>query len=98
MPAFQRRYTDFACSIIAGRAIKNEYIALATLGLTGLAVTMSMGGKKEAPAPSGAKPTLQQIKETVNIGAGSRYVVVVVFGSAVELTAFMSPARRSSCT
>ncbi|GJE86440.1 ATP19 family protein [Phanerochaete sordida] len=58
--------------IIAGRAVKNEYLALGTLGLTGLIVSMAMsGGKKETAAPAGVKQTLAQVKDTVKIGAGS---------------------------
>lgn len=59
-------------SVIFGRAIKNEYLALATLGATGLLATSLTGGKKEAAAPG--KTTLEQVKETVKLNAGSRCV------------------------
>ncbi|KAI0342304.1 hypothetical protein BDW22DRAFT_1429158 [Trametopsis cervina] len=55
--------------VIFGRAIKNEYLALATLGATGLLATSLTGGKKEAAAPG--KTTLEQVKETVKLNAGS---------------------------
>ncbi len=60
-------------SVIFGRAIKNEYLALATLGATGLLASVAMGGsKKEAAGP---KPTLEQVKEAVKFNAGSRCVI-----------------------
>lgn len=68
-------YAEAFLSIIAGRAIKNEYLALGTLGLTGLLTSLAMGGgKKDAHSPSDAKQTIQQVKETVKIDASSRYV------------------------
>jgi len=53
--------------VILGRAVKTEYLALGTLFGT-VALTMGLsGGSKEA------KPTtLQQIKETVKMDAGSK--------------------------
>lgn len=60
-------------SVIFGRAIKNEYLALGTLAATGLLVSLASGGKKEA-APTSGKPTLEQVKETVKINASSRCV------------------------
>ena len=60
-------------SVILGRAIKNEYLALGTLiGTVGLSVLAAGGGKKDAPA---AKPTLEQVKDSVKIDASSKYVV-----------------------
>jgi F-type H+-transporting ATPase subunit k len=59
-------------SVILGRAVKNEHLALGTLGLTGLITYLSMGGKKEAAPPSGAKQSLQQLKDSVKIDASSR--------------------------
>ena len=42
--------------------------------------TSLTGGKKEAAAPAtSAKPTLEQVKESVKINAGSRYVVMYYF-------------------
>ncbi|KAI0674439.1 hypothetical protein C8Q78DRAFT_967479, partial [Trametes maxima] len=56
--------------VILGRAIKNEYLALGTIfGTVGIAA-LATGGKKE-PAPA-AKPTLQQVKESVKVDASSR--------------------------
>ena len=70
---------DQKCSIIAGRAIKNEYLALGTLGLTGLLTSLAMGGgKKEASPPSDAKQTIQQVKEAVKFESSSRCVSVSV--------------------
>ena len=47
------------------------------------------GGKKEAPA---AKPTLAQVKDSVKIGASSKYVSLVVLARAAH-----SPARFRVC-
>ena len=59
-------------SVILGRAIKNEYLALGTIfGTVGLSMLAMGGGKKEA-----AKPTLEQVKEAVPIHASSRCVVL----------------------
>ncbi|KAI1798079.1 hypothetical protein LXA43DRAFT_7483 [Ganoderma leucocontextum] len=56
--------------VILGRAIKNEYLALGTIfGTVGLSMLATSGGKKEAPA---AKPTLEQVKDTVKIDASSK--------------------------
>lgn len=59
-------------SVILGRAIKNEYLALGTIFGTVGATLLATSGKKAAPA---AKPTLEQVKDSVKIGASSRYVV-----------------------
>ena len=61
--------------MIFGRAIKNEHLALGTLGATGLLTWLSMGGKKDAAAPVAGKQTLQQIKDSVKVDASSRYVL-----------------------
>lgn len=67
------------CSVIFGRAIKNEYLALGTiLGTVGLAMSLTGGSKKEAHAPSGSKPTLAQVKDSVKVNASSRCVVIFV--------------------
>ncbi|KAI0635299.1 hypothetical protein C8Q77DRAFT_1107260 [Trametes polyzona] len=56
--------------VILGRAIKNEYLALGTiLGTVGLTM-LATGGKKEA-APA-AKPTLEQVKDSVKVNASSK--------------------------
>ena len=61
-----------SCSVILGRAIKNEYLALGTIfGAVGLSMLATSSGKNEAPA---AKPTLEQVKDTVKIGASSKCV------------------------
>jgi hypothetical protein len=57
--------------MILGRAVKNEYLALATFGTLGAIVALSTGGSKTAKA---APTTLQQAKEAVKVTAGSRYV------------------------
>ncbi|EKM56536.1 uncharacterized protein PHACADRAFT_27363 [Phanerochaete carnosa HHB-10118-sp] len=65
--------------VIAGRAIKNEYLALGTLGLTGLIVSMAMGGsKKDKAVPASGKQTIEQVKNAVKIDASSRCVAVRV--------------------
>jgi F-type H+-transporting ATPase subunit k len=72
-------FTSRINSIIFGRAIKNEYLALGTLGLTGFLATSMMGGKKETAAPTtSAKPTLEQVKDAVKFNAGSRYVQLLM--------------------
>ena len=75
-PPFAGRNIDRVCSIIAGRAIKNEYLALGTLGLTGLLTSLAMGGGKKEP--STAKQTIQQVKEAVKFESSSRCVSVSV--------------------
>ncbi|KAF9220748.1 hypothetical protein BS17DRAFT_820258 [Gyrodon lividus] len=55
--------------VIFGRAIKNEYLTLATLFGTGTAVFASMGGKKDANAAN--KPLAERVKEAVPIKAES---------------------------
>jgi hypothetical protein len=60
-------------SVIFGRAIKNEYLALGTLFATGAATFASMGGSKQAAS----KPsTIEQVKEAVKLNAGSRCVFI----------------------
>lgn len=63
-------------SVILGRAIKNEYLAIGTLLGTAALTFAAMGGsKKDAHAPSGSgKQTLEQVKESVKFSSGSRYV------------------------
>ncbi|KII91126.1 hypothetical protein PLICRDRAFT_173026 [Plicaturopsis crispa FD-325 SS-3] len=58
-------------SVIFGRTIKNEYLALGTLlGTTAIALAATGGSKKDAkPAPG--KSTLQTIKDAVPINASS---------------------------
>jgi hypothetical protein len=63
-------HSSCACSMILGRAVKNEYLTLATLGALGAVVALTTGGDKAKPQPT----TLQQVKEAVKIGAGSRSV------------------------
>ncbi|KLO16124.1 hypothetical protein SCHPADRAFT_230347 [Schizopora paradoxa] len=58
---------------IFGRAVKNEYLSLATIiGAASIAFA-SMGGKKEVPPAAGAtlKETIQKAKEAIPLGAGS---------------------------
>ncbi|KAI0765385.1 hypothetical protein C8Q74DRAFT_1288075 [Fomes fomentarius] len=56
--------------VILGRAIKNEYLALGTIfGTVGATLLATSGGKKASPA---AKPTLEQVKDSVKISASSR--------------------------
>ncbi|KIM85805.1 hypothetical protein PILCRDRAFT_817015 [Piloderma croceum F 1598] len=59
--------------VIFGRAIKNEYLTLATLfsvGAIGYAAT-SGGSKKAASASSSGKTLVEKVKEAVPINAGS---------------------------
>jgi F-type H+-transporting ATPase subunit k len=62
-------------SVILGRAIKTEYLALGTIFGTGLLAYGASGGKKEdkQAGPSSGKSAVEKAKETVPINAGSRY-------------------------
>ncbi|PCH44971.1 hypothetical protein WOLCODRAFT_165527 [Wolfiporia cocos MD-104 SS10] len=58
-------------SVVFGRTLKNEHLALGTiLSTVGLAVLALGGGEKEA-APSSGKTTLEQVKESVKFNASS---------------------------
>lgn len=65
---------DAARSVILGRAIKNEYLALGTIFSAVSIGMLASGGKKETPAPSAGKSVLEQAKESVKFNAGSRCV------------------------
>jgi hypothetical protein len=63
-------------SIIFGRAIKNEYLALGTIfGVGGIAWAAKSGGKKEVAQSSG-QSLVDKVKEAVPINADSRCVMV----------------------
>ncbi|KAH9941239.1 uncharacterized protein BXZ73DRAFT_98453 [Epithele typhae] len=55
-----------ASTVILGRAVKNEYLTLGTLFTVAAGVMLAGGGKKDTKPP-----TLQQVKESVKIGASS---------------------------
>jgi len=59
--------------VIFGRAVKNEYLSIATLVGAASIAFASMGGKKEAPPTAGVslKETIQKAKEAIPLGAGS---------------------------
>ena len=61
-------FTDlFECSVILGRAIKTEYLALGTLlGTVGLSMGLSGGSKDAKPK------TIEQVKESVSLNASSK--------------------------
>ena len=61
-------FTDlFERSVILGRAIKTEYLAIGTLlGTVGLSMGLSGGSKDTKPK------TIEQIKESVNLNASSK--------------------------
>ena len=59
-------------SNILGRAIKTEYLSLATLGSVVGLTLLSGGSKKADPAPG--KSIIEKAKEAVPINAGSRFV------------------------
>lgn len=65
-------------SVIFGRAIKNEHLALGTIFSTAAIAFAASGGKKEAPAPKG-QTLVEKVKEAVPINAGSRCVTFVSF-------------------
>lgn len=57
----------FECSVILGRAIKTEYLALGTLfGTVGLSMGLSGGSKDTKPK------TIEQVKESVGLNASSK--------------------------
>ena len=59
--------TLFECSVILGRAIKTEYLALGTLfGTVGLSMGLSGGSKDTKPK------TVEQVKESVGLNASSK--------------------------
>lgn len=63
-------------SLIFGRAIKNEHLALGVMfGTAGIAYAVMGGSKKQAPAASSGKTLVEKVKEAVPINAGSRCVV-----------------------
>jgi len=59
--------------VIFGRAVKNEYLSLATIIGAATVAYASMGGKKEAPPAAGTslKETIQKAKAAIPLGAGS---------------------------
>lgn len=61
-------FTDlFERSVILGRAIKTEYLALGTLfGTVGLSMGLSGGSKDTKPK------TIEQVKESVGLNASSK--------------------------
>jgi hypothetical protein len=66
-------------SVIFGRAIKNEYIAITTLASTGLlSYVATRGGKKEGRTASSGKSTLDHAKDSVPITAESRFGNVIL--------------------
>lgn len=86
-------------SVILGRAIKSEYLAIGTLAAAvGLGV-FSTGGKKEAASASSGKSAIETIKETVKFNASSRYVSRRVSRAPHQLNVGFTrlAVRRSSC-
>lgn len=89
-------------SQLFGRVIKAEYLSLGTLITAGAVAYASIGGKKAEPAPSGAtvRETIQKVKESIPLNAGSRCVVWVGFMDIPHSdvrNSFVSSARKSSC-
>ena len=65
------------CSIIFGRAIKNEYLTLGTVfSVGGIGWALKSGGKKEPTAQSSGQSLVDKVKEAVPINANSRCVAV----------------------
>ena len=57
----------FERSVILGRAIKTEYLALGTLlGTVGLSMGLSGGSKETKPK------TIEQVKESISLNASSK--------------------------
>jgi F-type H+-transporting ATPase subunit k len=61
-------------SVIFGRAIKNEHLALSVLCGTAAISYAAMGGSKKQ-APASGKTLVEKVKEAVPINASSRCVV-----------------------
>ena len=74
-------------SQVFGRAIKNEYLSLGTIITAAVVAYGSMSGGKKEAAPSGSslKETIEKAKETIPLGAGSRYVTIVLFAYKARL-------------
>lgn len=62
-----------AASVILGRAIKNEYLALGVLTTAFSGAYFATSGSKESKPAAGG--SIQKAKESVPINASSRYVV-----------------------
>lgn len=67
-------FSHVSPSVILGRAIKNEYLALGTLAATIGVGVLSTSGKKEAAPASAGKSAIEAVKDTVKFNAGSRCV------------------------
>jgi ribose/xylose/arabinose/galactoside ABC-type transport system permease subunit len=90
-------------SVILGRAIKTEYLTLATLFTAGgITYSMTGGSKKQAPASSSGNTLAEKVKEAVPINVGSRCVLVFVFVLCMQRDAdrvgACYTARKSNCT
>ncbi|KAG5653574.1 hypothetical protein H0H81_012263 [Sphagnurus paluster] len=83
--------------VIFGRAIKNEHLALGIFTTVFGGAALAMRGDKKEKAPL-AGQSLQQVKESVPINAGSRcvYCMSVAVHRADE--ALVHAVRRSNCT
>lgn len=66
-------------SVIFGRAIKNEYLTLATLFTAGAATYVATSGKKQVSAGSSGQTLAEKVNEAVPINAGSRCASFVIY-------------------
>jgi F-type H+-transporting ATPase subunit k len=66
-------------SVIFGRAIKNEYLALSVLTTTFGGAWLATRGGKKAEAKPVAGQSVQQVKESIPINASSRRVFLALF-------------------
>lgn len=75
-------------SVIAGRAVKSEYLAIGTLLTTGLAAWASSGGSKTAAPPTKGTPVTVPTDASKYVDAPV-WALLIMFGTAnLLLTSF----------
>ena len=65
-------------SVILGRAIKSEYLALGTIFATLGAAKLASGGSKPEPKPAPGITLIETVKEAVPINASSRCASIIL--------------------
>ena len=87
-----------AYSIIAGRAIKSEYLAISTLLTTGGLTALAMsGGKKQVETPKTNETTVGLAKEQGKIGSRCVASAFNIWDQCWVLMPCSTVARRKSC-